>query len=58
MSDTKEVFTNIKPVIEEVAKGEMEIPKKLAKVSDALDDIVPICVLAITVPESQHLSML
>lgn len=44
LSDTKEVFTNIKPVIEEVAKGEMEIPKKLAKVSDALDDIVPICV--------------
>lgn len=44
LSDTKEVFTNIKPVIEEVANGEVEITKNLAKVSDALDDIVPICV--------------
>lgn len=44
LSDTKEVFTNIKPVIEEVANGELEITKNLAKVSDALDDIVPICV--------------
>lgn len=44
LSDTKDVFTNIKPVIEEVANGEFEIIKKLVKVSDALDDIVPICV--------------
>lgn len=44
LSDTKEVFTNIKPVIEEVAKGELKITRNLAKVSDALDDIVPICV--------------
>lgn len=44
LSDTKEVFANVKPVIEEVTKDEMEITKNLAKVSDALDDIVPICV--------------
>lgn len=44
LNDTKEVFSNIKPVIEEVTKDELEITKNLAKVSDALDDIVPICV--------------
>ncbi len=44
LSDIKEVFTDIKPVIEEVTKGETQIIKNLAKVSDALDDIVPICV--------------
>ena len=44
LSDTKEIFSNIKRVIEEVTKGELEITKNLVKVSDALDDIVPICV--------------
>lgn len=44
LNDTKEIFTNIKPVIEEVTKDELEITKNLAKVTDALDDIVPICV--------------
>lgn len=44
LNDTKEVFANVKPVIEEVTKDELEITKNLAKVSDALDDIVPICV--------------
>lgn len=44
LSDIKEIFTDIKPVIEEVTKGETQIIKNLAKVSDALDDIVPICV--------------
>ena len=44
LNDTKEIFTNIKPVIEEVIKDELEITKNLEKVSDALDDIVPICV--------------
>lgn len=44
LNDTKEVFANVKPVIEEVTKDELEITKNLAKVTDALDDIVPICV--------------
>lgn len=44
LSDTKEIFSNIKRVIEEVTKGELGITKNLVKVSDALDDIVPICV--------------
>ncbi len=44
LNDTKEVFRNIKPVIEEVVRDELEITKNLEKVSDALDDIIPICV--------------
>lgn len=44
LNDTKEVFADIKPIIEEVAKDELEITKNLAKVTDALDDIIPICV--------------
>ena len=44
LNDTKEVFANVKPVIEMVTKDELEITKNLAKVTDALDDIVPICV--------------
>ena len=44
LNDTKEVFLNVKPVIESVSKDELEITKNLAKVTDALDDIIPICV--------------
>ncbi|MEE0265246.1 MAG: dynamin family protein [Acutalibacteraceae bacterium] len=44
LNDTKEIFANIKPVIEEITKGDEEINRNLKKVSDALDDIVPICV--------------
>lgn len=44
LNDTKEVFADIKSIIEEVAKDELEITKNLAKVTDALDDIIPICV--------------
>lgn len=44
LNDTKEIFASVKPVIEEVTQDELEITKNLAKVSDALDDIVPICV--------------
>ncbi len=44
LSDIKEIFAEVKPVIEEVTRDECEITKNLAKVTDALDDIVPICV--------------
>lgn len=44
LKDTKEIFTYVKPVIEKVSKDELSITKNLAKVADALDDIVPICV--------------
>lgn len=44
LSDTKEIFYKVKPVIEQVSKDELEITKSLAKVADALDDIIPICV--------------
>lgn len=44
LSDTKDIFYKVKPVIEQVSKDELEITKSLAKVADALDDIIPICV--------------
>ena len=44
LNDTKEMFVEVKPVIEDIAKDEFSITKNLLKVSDALDDIVPICV--------------
>lgn len=44
LSDTKEIFCTVKPVIEQVSKDELKITKSLAKVADALDDIIPICV--------------
>lgn len=44
LSDTKEVFNNVKPIIEEVIKDETTIQRNLMKVADALDDIIPICV--------------
>lgn len=44
LNEAKEEFNNIKPVIEKVIDEEKEITKNLKKVSDALDDIVPICV--------------
>lgn len=44
LKDTKEIFTYVKPIIEKVSKDELSITKNLAKVADALDDIVPICV--------------
>lgn len=40
---TKENFNNVKPIIDKFLDNETEI-KKLEKVADALDDIVPICV--------------
>lgn len=44
LSDTKEIFSKVEPIIEEVTKGEEDIIKNLYKVKDALDDIIPICV--------------
>lgn len=44
LSDTKEIFARVKPIIEEIITDETEIVNNLQKVTDALDDIVPICV--------------
>lgn len=44
LSDTKEIFKDVKIIIKDVMSDEFEIIKNLEKVSDALDDIIPICV--------------
>ena len=44
LNDAKEIFEDIKPVIEGVTQDEPGITKSLVKVSDALNDIIPICV--------------
>lgn len=44
LSDTKEIFKTVQPIIEEIMHNDSEVEKDLNKVSDALDDIIPICV--------------
>jgi hypothetical protein len=40
----KECFDTVQPIIESIVKDDANITKNLAKVSDALDDIIPVCV--------------
>lgn len=42
--DTKEIFEHVKPIIEKTARDDMTITKNLNKVSEALNDVIPICV--------------
>lgn len=44
LNDAKDIFEDIKPVIEGVTQDEPGITKSMVKVSDALNDIIPICV--------------
>lgn len=44
LSDTKEIFKTVQPIIEEIMHNDSKVEKDLNKVSDALDDIIPICV--------------
>lgn len=44
LSDTKEIFKTVKPVIEKIVRGDDDVRDDLSKVTDALDDIIPICV--------------
>lgn len=44
LSDTKEIFKTVKPVIEKIVRGDEAVKDDLSKVADALDDIIPICV--------------
>lgn len=44
LSDTKEIFKTVQPVIEKIIHGDTGIKSDLNKVADALDDIIPICV--------------
>jgi len=44
LNDTKELFQTVKPIIEKIIREDGTVLKDLSKVSDALDDIIPICV--------------
>ena len=41
---TKAIFATVHPIIQSIVKDDPEITKGLAKVSDALSDIIPICI--------------
>lgn len=40
----KNIFATVQPIIENIVKDDVEVCKDLNKVSDALKDIIPICV--------------
>lgn len=42
--DIKEVFDKVHPIIENIVRDDINVNKNLNKVSDALNDIIPICV--------------
>lgn len=44
LKNTKECFERVQPIIEKIVKDDMAVIRNLTKVSDALDDIIPICV--------------
>lgn len=41
---TKDIFATVQPIIEKIVKDDANVCKDLNKVSDALKDIIPICV--------------
>lgn len=42
--DIKEIFEKVNPIIESIVKDDESVVKGLNKVSQALDDVIPICV--------------
>lgn len=44
LDDTKKLFEKVHPIIKKIVKDDASVCRDLAKVSDALDDIIPICV--------------
>ncbi|WP_027207667.1 dynamin family protein [Butyrivibrio fibrisolvens] len=42
--DIKEIFEKVNPIIESIVKDDKSVIKGLNKVSQALDDVIPICV--------------
>lgn len=44
LKDTKEIFEAVHPVIEKIVRDDSRIVKDLNKVSDAVNDVIPICV--------------
>ena len=41
---TKDIFATVQPIIDKIVKDDINVRKDLNKVSDALKDIIPICV--------------
>lgn len=44
LADTKELFKTVRPIIEKIVRDDNTVRRDLSKVSDALDDIIPIWV--------------
>ena len=44
LKETKEIFRNVEPIIAKIVRDDAAVCGDLKKVSDALDDIIPICV--------------
>ena len=44
LSDTKEIFQTVQPIIKKIVRDDEDVKGDLAKITDALDDIIPICV--------------
>ena len=44
LDQTKETFGVVQPIIKNIVKDDPDITKKLDKVSDALKDIIPVCI--------------
>lgn len=44
LDHAKEIFGTVQPIIKNIVRDDVEITKGLVKVSDALKDIIPICI--------------
>lgn len=44
LDHAKEIFSTVHPIINNIVKDDLSIKKDLSKVSDALKDIIPICI--------------
>lgn len=44
LADTKELFKNVQSIIKKIVSDDTAVCRDLSKISDALDDIIPICV--------------
>jgi hypothetical protein len=44
LDHTKEIFDRVEPIIRNIVKDDQGITKSLVKVSDALKDIIPVCI--------------
>lgn len=44
LSDTKDIFKVVQPIIEKTVRGDDEVTRDLNKITDAMNNIIPICV--------------